>query len=188
MSNLRILSIENIGNLVDESTDKSSFTINIPEDMINLGRCLVELQSGFVQVQRSTVDTSGNIDATIGRIVPSNVNALLIRTNIEQVGYSSFTGGYNNIIGTCLLEGSLTAAASQLAAGTGRDYIGRAGNDIATIQKQGVFLCERLPSQLKVEKVYYTDAASPQLVPADSYTAQTLPLQLILKLTFLDMN
>ena len=84
MSNLRILSIENIGNLVDESTDKSSFTINIPEDMINLGRCLVELQSGFVQVQRTTVDASGNIDATIGRIVPSNINALLIRTNIRK--------------------------------------------------------------------------------------------------------
>lgn len=188
MSNLRILSIENIGNLVDESTDKSSFTINIPEDMINLGRCLVELQSGFVQVQRTTVDVSGNIDATIGRIVPSNVNALLIRTNIEQVGYSSFTGGYNNIIGTCLLEGTLSSTASQLNQGNERQYIGRAANDIAPIQKHGVFLCERLPSQLKVEKVYYTDAASPQLVPADSYTTQTLPMQMILKLTFLDMD
>ena len=80
------------------------------------------------------------------------------------------------------------AAAVTIATGTGRDYIGRAGNDIATIQKQGVFLCERLPSQLKVEKVYYTDAASPQLVPADSYTTQTLPMQIILKLTFLDMD
>lgn len=188
MSNLRILSIENIGNLVDESTDKSSFTFNIPEDMINLGRCLVEVQSGFVQVQRTTIDASGNVDAIVGRIVPSNVNALLIRSNIEQIGHSSFTGGGNNILATCLLENALTAAASQLNNGTGTDYIGRAGSDIAPVQKQGVFLCERLPSQLKIEKMYYTDAASPDLVPAASYTAQTLPMQLVLKLTFIDMD
>ncbi len=188
MSNLRILSVENIGNLVSESSDKSSFTINIPEDLINLGRCLVELQSGFVQVQRTTVDASGNIDATIGRIVPSNINALLIRTNIEQVGYSSYTGGYNNIIGTCLLEGTVSSTASQLNHGNERQYIGRVANDIAPIQKHGVFLTERLPSQLKCEKLYYTDSVNPELVPAANYTTQTLPMQMILKLTFLDMN
>ena len=46
MSNLRILNIENTGNLISESADKSTFTINLPEDLVNMGRCLVEVVSG----------------------------------------------------------------------------------------------------------------------------------------------
>jgi hypothetical protein len=186
MSNLRILRLTNVGNQVEESTDKSSFTFKIPEDLINLGRCLVEVESGYVQVTRQTVDANDDVDAIVGRIVPSNIPLLLIRSNIEQVGVDSFSSANPNIIATCLLQNTSISAANVFAgAGTGTGGITL---NVAPITGEKTFLCNRLPTECLVEKMYLSDAVTPALIPAVNYTTRTLPMEIVLKLTFIDMD
>jgi hypothetical protein len=177
MSNLRILRLTNTNeNVVRLSTDKSSFFYKIPEDLVNMGRCVVEVISGSVQITRQPTG-----QASTSRIVPTNIPVLLVRSNIEQLGTDSYTGGDGNILGTCLLQN--TAPASEVLAGSTTQ------NAVPFSQTSPLtFLCNQLPSEVFVEKLYYTDAVSPVLTPAASYTTNNLPMEVVLKLTFLDME
>jgi len=177
MSNLRILRLTNTNeNVVRLSTDKSSFYYKIPEDLVNMGRCVVEVVSGSVQITRQAADMG-----SINRIVPANIPVLLVRSNIEQLGTDSYTGGDGNILGTCLLQNTTPAGATVAGATT--------QNAVPFSQTSSLsFLCNQLPSEVFVEKLYYTDAVSPVLTPAASYTTNNLPMEVVLKLTFLDME
>jgi len=177
MSNLRILRLTNTNeNVVRLSTDKSSFFYKIPEDLVNMGRCVVEVVSGSVQITRQPTG-----QASTSRIVPTNIPVLLVRSNIEQLGTDSYTGGDGNILGTCLLQN--TAPASEVLAGSTTQ------NAVPFSQTSPLtFLCNQLPSEVFVEKLYYTDAVAPVLTPANSYTTNNLPMEVVLKLTFLDME
>lgn len=188
MSNLRILRITNTNlNLITETANKSSFTFNVPEDLCNLGRCIVEVTSGWVQVTRQTVDANGDVDAIVGRIVPANIPLLLVRSNIEQSGNDSFTGGNPNILGTCLLQNTSISSANVFAgAGTGTGAVTK--NVAEFTGEPHTFLCDRLPSEVFIEKLYYSDAQPPALIPAVNYTTRTLPMEIVLKLTFIDME
>ncbi len=177
MSNLRILRLTNTNeNVVRLSTDKSSFFYKIPEDLVNMGRCVVEVVSGSVQITRQPVG-----QASTSRIVPTNIPVLLVRSNIEQLGTDSYTGGDGNILGTCLLQN--TAPSAETTAGS------TTSNAVSFSQSSPLtFLCNSLPSEVFVEKLYYTDAVSPVLTAANSYTTNNLPMEVVLKLTFLDME
>ena len=176
MSNLRVLRLTNTNeNVVRLSTDKSSFYYKIPEDLVNMGRCVVEVISGSVQITRQTANLS-----SISRIVPANIPVLLIRSNIDQVGTDSYTGGDGNILGTCLLHNTLSTKIPD----------GFMTTNAASFCQTSphTFLCNQLPSEIFIEKLYYTDVASPVLVPAASYTTNILPVEIVLKLTFIDME
>ncbi len=188
MSNLRILNIENTGNLISESADKSTFTINLPEDLVNMGRCLVEVVSGWVVVSRQSVDANNDVDDLIGKIAPSNTTQIVVRSNIEQVGFSTATGGESRILGVCLLN-TTTIPAANVFNGDGAGT-GMGGPNAIPFVNSGAshqFLCNRLPTQLIIEKMFYSVANTPVLTHATSYN-QTLPMQVVLKLTFLDME
>ena len=188
MSNLRILRLTNTNlNVITESADKSSFTYNIPEDLVNLGRCLVEVVSGWVQVTRQTLDVNLDVDAIAGRIVPFNIPMVLVRSNIEQSGTDSFTNGDPNILGTCLLQNTSISSANVLN-GDGTGTGGITKNVAEFCGSPHTFLCNRLPSVVKVEKLMYQDVQPPALIPANNFQVRTLPMEVILKLTFLDME
>lgn len=188
MSNLRILRLTNTNlNVITESADKSSFTYNIPEDVCNLGRCIVEVQSGWVQVTRQTLDANLDVDAIAGRIVPFNIPMVLVRSNIEQSGNDSFTGGSPNILGTCLLQNTSVSAAN-VNDGDGTGTGGITKNVAEFTGDPLTFLCDRLPSEVKIEKMMYQDVQPPALIPANNFQARTLPMEVVLKLTFIDME
>ena len=58
------------------------------------------------------------------------------------------------------------------------------------------FICERLPSQIHLERLYWTDdpstpASIPRLQPANNISVLNpplIPFEVVLKLTFIDME
>lgn len=183
MSNIRILRLTNMNpDVVRLSTDKSSFYYKVPEDLVNMGRCVVEVLSGTVQI---TYDGVGGGTEPKGvtegfRIVPANVPTLLIRSNITQEGTDSYTNGSGNILGSCVLTNRYNATVRSTTAA-------------ALAQTSPLtFLCPQLPSEVFVEKLYYTQADSaatahtPALTAANKYDTNVLPMEIVLKLTFID--
>ena len=77
MSNVKILRLNNATDnpKVIQDTDKSGFKYNLDQDLINNGRCLVEVISGWSQITQQTL-TGANITAT-ARIVPNNIPQLV---------------------------------------------------------------------------------------------------------------
>lgn len=150
MSNIKILRLTNTNqNVVNLSTDKSSFTFKVNEDLINMGRCIVEVLSGSVQITRQGLSGDSNSDInSIARIVPNNIPLLVLRTNIQQSGLDSYTGGDGSIIATCNLINGATAMGTMGVS----NCVGLSQTSPLT------FLCDVLPSEILVEKLYYTDA------------------------------
>jgi len=180
MSNIKILRLTNTNqNVVNLSTDKSSFTFKVNEDLINMGRCVVEVMGASVQITKQDLtDTVGSDNTDLYRIVPNNIPLLVLRTNIQQSGLDSYTGGDGNIIGTCNL---INAIGPMKTMGVS-NCVGLSQTTPLT------FLCDILPSEILVEKLFYANADPTFLLPANSYVATVLPLQIDLKLTFIDME
>lgn len=189
MSNVRILRLNNCtaNPHVTQSTDKSSFRYNLNQDFINNGRCLVEVISGWSQITQQTL-TGTNVTAT-ARIVPNNIPQLVIRSNIQQIGEDTLTGGAGLILGTmCLIN--TTAAAATVTGSTSSNSASFCQNDSFS------FVCERLPSQILLERLYWTDTPAdptsvPILQPANNISLLApplIPFEVVLKITFLDME
>ena len=160
MSNIRILKLNSLDSTVVLSSDKSSFTYILNNETIrNKGRCLVEVMSAVCQI-------CANSDKS-NKVVDNNQSIIVLRTNIQQEGLSTESNGSGNIIATFSdIEAKTSANADQTAPLT--------------------FLCNELPSQIKVERMAYTAASPSLLEAANTFTTRPLLYSLDLKLTFLD--
>ena len=160
MSNIRILKLNSLDSTVVLSSDKSSFTYILNNETIrNKGRCLVEVMSAVCQI-------CANSDKS-NKVVDNNQSIIVLRTNIQQEGLSTEANGSGNIIATFSdIEAKTSANADQTAPLT--------------------FLCNELPSQIKVERMAYTAASPSLLEAANTFTTRPLLYSLDLKLTFLD--
>jgi len=160
MSNLKILRLNSLDSqTVSLSTNKDSFTFNVEQNLINMGRCLIEVLSGVVQI-------TANSDKT-NKVVPTNVAIIVLRSNISQEGISSETGGNGTILGQFTeVEGKTSASLAQTSPLS--------------------FICNQLPSQILIERMNYTVANPSVLEPADNYTTRPLLFSVDLKLTFID--
>jgi len=160
MSNIRILKLNSLDSTVSLSSDKSSFTYILNNETIrNKGRCLVEVMSAVCQI-------CANSDKS-NKVVDNNQSIIVLRTNIQQEGLSTESNGSGNIIATFSdIEAKTSANADQTAPLT--------------------FLCNELPSQIKVERLAYTAANPSLLESANTYSTNPLLYSLDLKLTFLD--
>jgi len=160
MSNIRILKLNSLDSTVSLSSDKSSFTYILNNETIrNKGRCLVEVMSAVCQI-------CANSDKS-NKVVDNNQSIIVLRTNIQQEGLSTESNGSGNIIATFSdIEAKTSANADQTAPLT--------------------FLCNELPSQIKVERMAYTAANPSLLEAANTYSTNPLLYSLDLKLTFLD--
>lgn len=187
MSNVKILRLNNCGNnpKVVQDTDKSGFKYYLDQDLINNGRCLVEVISGWSQITQQTLD-NGVINGTT-RIVPNNIPQLVIRSNILQEGEDTITGGGGLILGTMSLVNT-TASSGSIAGSTTSNSAYFNQNDSLS------FICEKLPSQIHLERLYWSDDPStptsiPALVPANNISLLApplIPFEVVLKLTFID--
>lgn len=189
MSNVKILRLNNCSKSpkITLDTDKSGFRYTLSQDLINLGRCLVEVVSGWSQITQQTL-TNGEVSATT-RIVPANIPQLVIRSNIVQEGEDTLTGGAGQILGTMCLVTTTPAAATITGSTT--------TNSAQLNQTEALtFVTEQLPSQIHLERLYWSDnpadhTSVPTLQPADStplVNKPLLPFEVVLKLTFLDME
>lgn len=160
MSNIRILKLNSLDSTVVLSSDKSSFTYILNNETIrNKGRCLVEVMSAVCQI-------CANSDKS-NKVVDNNQSIIVLRTNIQQEGLSTESNGSGNIIATFSdIEAKTSANADQTSPLT--------------------FLCNELPSQIKVERMAYTAANPSLLESANTYSTNPLLYSLDLKLTFLD--
>ena len=162
MSNLKILRLNSLDSQsVSLSTDKSSFTFNVEQNLVNMGRCLVEVLSGVVQI---TADDDEN-----NKVVDADIAVIVLRSNNSQEGISTETGGNGTILGQFVeVESKTSASLAQTAPLT--------------------FICNQLPSQILLERMNYTAANPSVLEPANTYTTRPLLFSVDLKLTFIDMD
>ena len=176
MSNLKILRLNNTAttnpklSLVDNN---SGFKFILDESLRNLGRCVVEVISGWSQITKQTL-AGANVNAT-DRILPNNIPQLVIRSNIQQEGEDTLTGGTGMILGTMSLVNTNGTQSETTNSGSFNQ------NDSLK------FLCNQLPSQIHIERLYYND--NNLLVNADNLAGNELvPCEVVLQLTFLDMG
>ena len=174
MSNLKILRLNNTASnpklsLVDNN---SGFKFILDENLRNMGRCVVEVLSGWSQITKQTL-AGANVNAT-DRIIPNNIPQLVIRSNIEQEGEDSLTGGTGHILGTI----SLINTNGTQSETTNSGFFNQTSNL--------TFLCNQLPSQIHIERLYYDD--NNVLVNADNLAGNELiPCEVVLSLNFIDM-
>lgn len=175
MSNLKILRLNNTASnpKLTLTNNNSGFNFILNEDLRIHGRCLIEVISGWSQITRQTLN-AGNVNAT-DRILPNNIPQLVIRSNIQQEGEDTLTGGAGMILGTI----SLTNTNGTQSETTNSGFFNQNGNL--------TFLCNELPSQIQIERMYYND--NNVLVHADNLAGDELvPMEVVLQLTFLDMK
>ena len=160
MSNLRILRLNSLDSqTVSLSTDKSSFLFNLDQDLINMGRVLVEVIGGVVQI---TADDDKN-----SKVVDADIAVIVLRSNIQQEGISTETGGSGTILGQFVeVENKTSAALAQTSPLT--------------------FICNQLPSQILIERMNYTAADPSVLEASNTYSTRPLLFSVDLKLTFID--
>ena len=174
MSNLKILRLNNTASNPKLSlvNNNSGFKYVIDESLRNNGRCVIEVISGWSQITKQTL-AGGNVNAT-DRIVPNNIPQLVIRSNISQEGDDSLTGGSGAILGTI----SLVNTNGTQSESTNSGSFNQNGNL--------TFLCNQLPSQIHIERLYYDD--NNILVNADNLAGNELiPCEVVLGLNFIDM-
>lgn len=185
MSNIKILRLNNcsVNPKLTVNTDKSGFSYIVEPDTVNMGRCLVEVISGWSNITQQTLDGSGDVNATV-RIVPNNISSLVIRSNILQEGEDTLTGGGGLILGTMNLQNTFNHSTTHSVT----------TNCASFNQTQSLsFICEKLPSQLVLERLYWTNetgATVPKLQNANNISLLSpplIPFEVVLKLTFLDM-
>ena len=175
MSNLKILRLNNTASnpKLTLTNNNSGFNFILNEDLRIHGRCLIEVISGYSQITRQTLN-AGNVNAT-DRILPNNIPQLVIRSNIQQEGEDTLTGGSGMILGTI----SLTNTNGTQSETTNSGFFNQ--NDSLK------FMCNELPSQIQIERMYYDD--NNLLVHADNLAGNELvPMEVVLQLTFLDMK
>ena len=175
MSNLKILRLNNTGSnpklsLVDNN---SGFKYVVDEALRNMGRCVIEVISGWSQITKQTL-AGGNVNAT-DRILPNNIPQLVIRSNIAQEGDDTLTGGSGMILGTI----SLVNTNGTQSESTNSGSINQTSNL--------TFVCNQLPSQIHIERLYYND--NNVLANADNIAGNELvPCEVVLGLNFIDMK
>jgi hypothetical protein len=174
MSNLKILRLNNTASnpKLTLTNNNSGFKYVIDESLRNMGRCVVEVISGWSQITKQTL-AGGNVNAT-DRIVPNNIPQLVIKSNISQEGDDSLTGGSGAILGTI----SLVNTNGTQSETTNSGFFNQTSNL--------TFLCNELPSQIHIERLYYDD--NNVLVNADNLAGNELiPCEVVLGLNFIDM-
>lgn len=184
MSNVKILRLNNCsGNPnIKHDFDRSGFTYILNQDLVNQGRCLVEVISGWSNITYQTL-TGADITAT-ARIAPNNIPHLIIRSNILQEGEDTITGSAGLILGTMCLT-TTTASSGTIAGSTTTNCGSFNQNDSLS------FICEKLPSQIHLERLYLshtTGTTVPVFTPAfiDVLIPPIIPMEVVLKITFID--
>ena len=142
------------------AADNNEWTIQIPSRIVNKGKCFVKVISGNM-----TTEDNGT-----SKIVSATATTVYWRSNISYLGFDiEDRGSGNAILGSAKLHD---------------------GNDsVATIDsvESRTFTCPRLPERISIKKFYAEAGATAEngkLKPANLYTTQILPAEIVLQITF----
>ena len=159
---LRISNINQAEGII-ESTDKSSFTLTLPNNLKGKGKCFIRVVGGMIQLE---TNTGGN------RIIPNNTRIVALRSNLNFLGYDTNNRGNNaSILGNAIVNDDNTLAVELDAPDAGFG-----------------FTCLELPNEITIEKLYLNPSLvaddSQQFLPANEYTAASVPCFVELELMF----
>lgn len=155
---LRLSNVSNVanGDLVRVSTDKSSYTVRIPNDLRSKGKCKLSVNSVHIQVKNGT----GN------SIVPNNAHTALIQAEgISLLGYNNESGN-NNI----LCEMGIDSNKNDIRL----DGVGSAP----------LFTCPELPAEITINKLVYNSASPFLPIAMNNYTTDIVPCVVVLQIQF----
>ena len=152
---LRISNANNSDGII-ESADKSTFTINLPNNLKNRGKCYVRVVGGLIQLKL----VGGN------SILAANTRVISLSSNIPMLGYDTETrGGGNTILGTGFILDDNTDIVELDAPDAGFG-----------------FTCPSLPDQITIEKIFI-DPTTNKYVLANTNTLD-IPATIELEITF----
>ena len=140
------------------NTDKSAVSIRLPAHLRNKGKCNVKV----IEISVSLRNGNGS------RVVANHTHIVAIRSNIKQLGHSNENNGFNQILGSGIIPDNNTNAV-QLDSSEALE-----------------FTCPQLPDVIELERVCYDPANNFNLIPANNYTTNPVPFQVVLQLTFDD--
>ncbi len=138
------------------NTNNDKVSIRIPAHLRNKGRCMVKVISIHIALQNGTAN----------RVVANGTNIIAIRSNIAQLGHSNETNTFNQILGSAIIPLDTTRA-------------------VAVDTSDALnFTCPSLPDVIELERVCYDPANKFNLIAADNYTTDVVPLQVTLQISF----
>jgi hypothetical protein len=139
---------------LNNNNDKVS--IRIPNHLRSKGKCMIKVISIHIALQNGTGT----------RVVANGTNIIAIRSNILQLGHSNENNGSNQILGSAIIPLDTTRAVS-----------------VDTSDALN-FTCGGLPDIIELERMCYDPANKFNLIAADNYTTDIVPLQITLQITF----
>jgi len=138
------------------SADKSAVSIRLPAHLRNKGRCNIKV----VEITISLRNGSGN------RVIANGTHIVAMRSNIMQFGHGNEQNGFNQILGSGVVQDNNTNAV-QLDSASALE-----------------FTCGGLPDVIDLERVCYDPANSFNLIAANNFTTDVVPFQVTLEITF----
>lgn len=154
---LRITNTTLADDVVTVDNANASFTFITPIDL-QKRKCKVTVIDSSISLR------NGNGD----RVIANHTHIIAIRCNIPMLGYSTENNGRSNILGSAVVPANTTTAVSLDA------------------QTAMSFTCSELPPRIQIERMCYDLANGQKLIPANNYTAETVPLQITLSIEFFD--
>jgi len=139
---------------LNNNNDKVS--IRIPNHLRSKGKCMIKVISIHIALQNGTGT----------RVVANGTNIIAIRSNILQLGHSNENNGSNQILGSAIIPLDTTRAVS-----------------VDTSDALN-FTCGGLPDIIELERMCYDPSNKFNLIAADNYTTDIVPLQITLQITF----
>ena len=136
-------------------SDKNEFSIRIPESIRSKGKCFIKVISGNMVLENNL----GN------RIVAANTRVVVFESNISYLGFS--TNGRSS--GNAILGSAIIGDAEKVV------------NLLST--NLPTFTCPQLPDVIRITKKQQ-GPLNLNLTSANEYTANLLPCDITLELTF----
>jgi hypothetical protein len=148
--------------LLSLDANNNEYTIQIPSRIVNKGKCFIKVISGIMGLEYNGTN----------RIVPDNAIAVFWRSNIPYLGFDiEDRGSANAILASAVCNQASTEA-----------------DEVVSIDatEAKVFTCPRLPERISIKKFYTSsDTANDGLLtPAQSYTTNVVPCEIVLEVIF----
>jgi len=153
---IRITNTSLASEVITLNTAKNSAKFEVPNWLRSKGKCNIQVVSSSIALQNGT-DT---------RILANGENLIVMRSNIQMLGFNTETNGLPNILGTAIVPADTTRVVAL--------------DSVAAME----FTCTALPPVIEVERMTYDPANDRDLIPADNYTAEVVPFQVTLQLSF----
>ena len=153
---IRITNTSLADDVITLNTAKNLASFEVPNFLRSKGKCNIQVVSSSIALQNGTGD----------RVLAAGENIIAMRTNISMLGYNSENAGLPNIIGSAIVPADTTRVVAL--------------DSVSAME----FTCTQLPPTIEVERMTYGKTTPFNLIAADNITADVVPFQVTLQLSF----